>query len=162
MIKDLQSCPQKAQHLSDLLGMSVNRMLLMTQAETLPHLVLMKRKDVLQRIATARNTTIQDICTQPRRNLACILALLLCQPTKDIEGAAMDALGSVAPALRDNDNSLSSWVKLEPVQVACEILKTLAEESESRKPHVSTCPCKPFHELTSLDPSWFSNSCHAC
>jgi serine/threonine-protein kinase ATR len=110
----------------------------MTQSETLPHLVLMKRKDLLQRIATARGTSIQDVCTQPRRNLACILAMLLCQPVKDVEEAAMDALVTVTPAFQENDNNLSNWVKLEPVLVACEILKTLAEADDSKKPQVST------------------------
>jgi serine/threonine-protein kinase ATR len=137
VIKDLQNLPQKAQQLSDLLGMSVNQMLLMTQTETLPHLVLTKRVNVLQRIATARGTSIQDICTQPRRNLACILALLLCQPVAHIEESAMEALAAVAPAFRENENSLASWIKLEPVLVACELLKTAAEENDARKPQVS-------------------------
>lgn len=112
-------------------------MLLMTQTETLPHLVLTKRKDVLQRIATARGTSIQDICTQPRRNLACILALLLCQGVPHVEESAMEALAAVAPAFHENDNNLASWIKLEPVLVACELLKSAAEENELRKPHVS-------------------------
>ncbi|KAF2178853.1 hypothetical protein K469DRAFT_598368 [Zopfia rhizophila CBS 207.26] len=136
VIKDLHNKPQKAQQLSDLLGMTVNQMLQMTQMETLPHLVLTKRKDILQRIATAQKTSVQDICTQPRKNLAGILALLLCQPVADVEKGAMDALVAVAPAFRENNNDLSSWVRLEPVLVACEVLKAAAEEHESKKPHI--------------------------
>ncbi|KAF2813925.1 protein kinase rad3 [Mytilinidion resinicola] len=136
VIKDLQTRPQKAQQLSELLGMSVNQMLLMTQTETLPYLVLTKKKDVLQRIASARGTSIQDVCTQPRKNLAAILALLLRQQSPDVEKSAMDTLVEIAPAFQENDNDLSSWIKLEPILVACELLKAAAEEDESKKPQV--------------------------
>jgi serine/threonine-protein kinase ATR len=136
-MKDLHNKPQKAQQLSDLTEQSVSSLLLLTQAEILPHLVLTKRKDILQRIATARGTTIQDICTQPRRNLAGILALLLCQQVTDVEKSAMETLVAVAPAFQENDNDLSDWVKLEPVLVACEVLKAAADQHDSRKPNVS-------------------------
>ncbi|KAF2791318.1 hypothetical protein K505DRAFT_376871 [Melanomma pulvis-pyrius CBS 109.77] len=146
VIKDIHNKPQKAQQLSDLTEQSVNSLLLLTHTDTLPHLVLTKRKDILERIATARGTSIQDICTQPRRNLAGILALLLCQPVADLEKSAMDALVAVAPAFRENGNDLSSWVKLEPVMVACEVLKSAADQHESRRDHFH----RGFHTLAVL------------
>ena len=136
VIKDLQTRPQKAQQLSELLGLSVNQMLLMTRAETLPYLVLTKKKETLQRIALARGTSVQDICTQPRKNLVGILALLLRQPSNDIEKTAMDILVEIAPAFQENGNNFSSWIKLEPVLVACELLKAAAEEDSAKKPQV--------------------------
>lgn len=115
-------------------------MLLSTQTDTLPHLVLTKRKDILQRIATVQGATIEDICTQPRKNLAGILALLLCQPVADVEKNAMDALMSVAPGFHKH-NDLSAWIKMEPVLLACEILKSAADQAESRKSDVSMARC---------------------
>ncbi|KAF2712355.1 hypothetical protein K504DRAFT_372017 [Pleomassaria siparia CBS 279.74] len=135
VIKDIHNKPQKAQQLSDLTEQSVNSLLLLTHTDTLPHLVLTRRKDILERIATARGTSVQDICTQPRRNLAGILALLLCQPLADVEKSAMDALVAVAPAFQENGNDLSSWIKLEPVMVACEVLKSAADQHEDRRDH---------------------------
>ena len=137
IVKDLHSRPQKAQQLSDLLGLSVNQMLLMTQTSTLPYLVRTKRTDLLQRIAAARGTSIQDICTQPRKHLAAILADLLSQPVNNVEKTSMETLVAVAPAFAENGNDLASWIKLEPVLVACELLKVAAEESETDKARVS-------------------------
>jgi serine/threonine-protein kinase ATR len=116
---------------------SVSHLLLSTQAEILPHLVLTKRKDILQQIATARGSSIQDICIQPRVHLANILALLLCQPVADVEQSAMDALKSVSPAFGESGFDLSDYVKYEPVVVACEILKSAADQHESKKNQVS-------------------------
>jgi serine/threonine-protein kinase ATR len=162
VIKDIHNKPQKAQQLSDLTEQSVNSLLLLTHTDTLPHLVLTKRKDILQRIATARGTSIQDICTQPRRNLAGILALLLCQPVADVEKNAMDALVAVAPAFRENGNDLSDWVKLEPVMVACEVLKSAADQHETRRDNVSHLYFDEWHRLTNLVSSRLSYTCGAC
>ncbi|KAF2867552.1 protein kinase rad3 [Massariosphaeria phaeospora] len=146
VMKDLHKNPQKAQHLSDLTEQSVNQLLLSTHTDTLPHLVLTKRKDILERIAKARGTSIEDICTQPRRNLAGILALLLCQPVTDVEQNAMETLVTVAPAFQENGNRLDSLVKLEPVMVACEVLKLAADQNESHKAHFH----RGFRTLTML------------
>ncbi|KAF2280300.1 protein kinase rad3 [Westerdykella ornata] len=134
LCKDLRNKPQKAQHLSDLTEQSVTHLLLSTQADILPYLVLTKRKDILQQIATARGSSIQDVCIQPHRHLANILALLLCQPVSDVEKSAMDALVAVSPAFGESGFDLSDYVKYEPVMVACEILKSAADQHESKKP----------------------------
>ncbi|KAF2115782.1 hypothetical protein BDV96DRAFT_599348 [Lophiotrema nucula] len=133
VIKDIHNKPQKAQLLSDLTEQSVAGLLLSTQTETLPHLVLTKRRDILQRIATARQKTVQEICLQSRKNFAGIFGLLLCQPVADVEKNAMDVLSAVVPEFAENDRDLSDLVRDEPVLIAFEILKLAADQHESRK-----------------------------
>ena len=130
VVQDLNTKPQKTQQLVDLLGVSVNQFLLLTQRETVPFLVLTQRKDVLQRIASARrpDSTIQDLCVSPPTNLAAVLGFLLVQPSTDVEDSAMSHLTGVAPGLQNSD--LASLIKLDPVLVACEMLKTAADEDE--------------------------------
>ncbi|KAK5172495.1 hypothetical protein LTR04_000014, partial [Oleoguttula sp. CCFEE 6159] len=136
VLKDLQTRPQKAQHLSDWLDMSVNQFLLLTQTETLPYLVLTKKGHVLQRIAAARggDTTVLDLCMQPRTNLAAILALLFLQPSPDVERFALNTFCEVVPKLSESD--LLGLMKLEATLIACEMLKAAGDEDSSRKPKV--------------------------
>ncbi|KAF2733102.1 hypothetical protein EJ04DRAFT_295336 [Polyplosphaeria fusca] len=135
VIKDIQNRPQKAQLMSDLTEQSVANLLLSVHTEILPSLVLTKRKDILQRIATARGASILDVCIQPRRNLAGVLALLLCQPINDVDKNAMETLLMMSPAFKENGRDLSYWVKLEPVMVACEVLKFASDQAPSKKEH---------------------------
>lgn len=131
VVKDLHSRPQKAQQLSELLGMSVGRFLLQTQGETIPYLVLTRSKDILQRVATARNMDIRDICLQPPKHLALILALLLQQNFPDPENAIMSILCDAAPEFQEAD--LPALIRLEPIPIACEMLKVAGEQHRSKK-----------------------------
>ncbi|KXS98458.1 hypothetical protein AC578_8070 [Pseudocercospora eumusae] len=133
VVQDLHSRPQKTQQLCDLLNMDMDAFLTLTQQQTLPYLVLNKKKDVLQRIAHARGNgcTIYDICMQPISNLASILALLLSQSASDAEDLAFACLVEVAPELRQAD--VASLVKLDAVLVACEMLKLCGDEGVARK-----------------------------
>jgi serine/threonine-protein kinase ATR len=133
VVKDLQSRPQKAQQLAELLRMSVNQMLLLTQFDTIPYLVLTKRKDVLQRIASARNppTSVKDIITHPKRTFAAVLALLLRQQSTDLEEAVMDILRDSAPEFAEID--LQGLVNTDPPLIAFELLKATADADESMK-----------------------------
>lgn len=135
IVKDLQVRPQKAQYLADLLGMSVNQFLLHTQSETLPFLVLTKKKEILQRIAKARNTNVQDMCVQPRRHLAFIVALLLRQDTPNAEKYVMDLLCHASSGFSESD--FSTLVMLEPVVIACELLKCASDEDKEGKRKVT-------------------------
>ncbi|KAL0265042.1 serine/threonine-protein kinase M1 [Diplodia seriata] len=131
VFKDLCVRPQKAQLLSDLLETGVNQLLLLTQKDVLPYLVLMKKKDVLKRIAAARQTTVQDICLQPKENLAAILATLLIHPADDVETSAAALLCESVPGLGKKE--FTELVKITPTYVACEILKASAGEEGARK-----------------------------
>ncbi|KAI8936862.1 hypothetical protein NX059_006098 [Plenodomus lindquistii] len=139
VVKDIIKKPQKAQQLADLTEQSVRQLLVYTQAETLPHLVLSKRKDVIERIAQARKASIVEVLTQPRTNLAKILALLLSQPVADVERNAMDILAAVEPAMRESSNNrLEAWVTLDVTGIAIEILMLAADHVGTRK--------KPFYD----------------
>lgn len=134
--KDLQRCPQKAQQLADLLRMSVNQLLLLTQFDTIPFLVLAKRKDILSRIASARNppASVRDIITYPKKTFAAVLALLLRQQSGDIENAVMALLQESAPEFADLD--LQSLVNTDPPLIAFELLKATADADELTKNNV--------------------------
>lgn len=144
VVQDINARPQKAQQLCDLLGLEVNELLVRTQRETVPTMVLTKKRDVLQRIAFARKTSVQDLCLQPRTNLAATLALLLGQGSADVEEAAMDCLSAAAPDLQGTD--LGNLVKIDSVLVACEMLKRSGDVPEDRKSRAYHA----FHTFTNL------------
>lgn len=133
VVLDIHLRPQKIQQLCDLLGLDVNQFLAMTERNTIPSLVLHRKKDILQRIAAARggNATVHDVCLQPRSNMAAILTLLLSQPGVDVEEAALQCLTDVAPGFNGSD--LADLVKMDPTLLACELLKFIAEQPTERK-----------------------------
>ncbi|KAH7552423.1 hypothetical protein BM1_08374 [Bipolaris maydis] len=138
VIKDIVNKPQKAQQLADLTEQSVRQLLVQTQSDTLPHLVLSKRRDIIEKIAQARKAAVVDVLTYPRVNLAKILALLLSQPVPNVERTAMETLAAVEPAIRDSSNNrLESWVALDITGIAIEILLLAADQEGVRK--------KPFY-----------------
>jgi len=139
VVRDLLSRPQKAQQLCDLLGISVNQLLLLTQHEAIPYLILTRKREVLQRIAAARGpgVGVQDICMQPRKHIASIIAMLLLQKSPDVEKTTMELLCDAAPGFSETD--LSTLVRLEPVQIACEILKVASQGSGGNRVHVGHC-----------------------
>jgi serine/threonine-protein kinase ATR len=134
VVKDIFACPQKVQQLADLLGLSVNDLLMHTQTDTIPFLVLTRKKEVLQRIAQARGASIavQDLWLQPSKNLAAVLALLLIQPSEDPEQSAIALLKDASPTFAEDD--LSALVKVDPILIACEILKHAGDCPEAKKP----------------------------
>ena len=133
VVKDLLIRPQKVQQLADLLRIGVNQYLLATGSETLPYLVLAKKRDVLQRLASAHGpeTTVQDICMQPRANLIAILSQLLLESASDIEPGVMELLCAVAPGFADYD--LANLVKLDSILIMCELLKAAGDANVPRK-----------------------------
>jgi serine/threonine-protein kinase ATR len=137
VVKDLIKCPQKAQQLSELLGISVSELLILTQTDTVPYLILARRNDVLQRVAQARGiaTAIQDVWLQPSKNLAAVMSLLLVQEAPDVEKAALALLQDAAPGFVETD--LSAMVKVDPILIACEILKYAGDCQPAKKPQVS-------------------------
>ncbi|CAI6340552.1 unnamed protein product [Periconia digitata] len=125
VVDELLKKPQKAQYICDLIGTSIEQFLGDVHGDILAVLVLNKRKDILDRIAKARRTTVGDICMQPRVHLARILALLLCQKGGNVERQAMACLTAVES--RFGEKELHDLVHQEPALVACEVLKLAAE-----------------------------------
>jgi serine/threonine-protein kinase ATR len=161
VIKDIINKPQKAQQLADLTEQSVRQLLVLTQAYTLPHLVLTKRRDIIEKIAQARKVSVTEVLTQPRNNLAKILALLLSQPVPDAEYHAMETLAAIEPAMREgSNNKLEALVALDITGIAIEILMLSAEQDDSKKEPVSNCEIHVVDMLTDMPVS--SRICYTC
>ncbi|KAL5418072.1 hypothetical protein PMIN06_006043 [Paraphaeosphaeria minitans] len=135
IVNDLNSKPQKAKFVVELIGeiSYVSQLLILIHEDVLPVLVLNKRTDILQRIANAKKTTIEEICLQPRAHLARIIALLLCQPGPDAERRAMDTLVAVAPAVRQTGQKLHDLVQLDAAAMASEVFKLAADRDANEK-----------------------------
>ena len=133
VVLDIHLRPQKIQQLCGILGLDVNQFLTMTEGNTIPSLVLHRKKEILQRIASARgaDVTIHDVCLQPRSNMAAILTLLLSQPGANVEEAAFQCLTEVSSGFRAVD--LDTLVKTEPTLLACELLKFIGEQPQEKK-----------------------------
>lgn len=112
----------------------MRQLLVLTQPYTLPHLVLTKRRDIIEKIAQARKVSVAEVLTQPRNNLAKILALLLSQSVPDVESHAMETLAAIEPAVREgSNNKLEALVALDITGVAIEILMLSAEREQTKK-----------------------------
>jgi len=136
VVSEIQNKPQKAQLLSPLVEMSVPMLLCDIHPHVIPTLVLNKRKDVIRKIAKAKDTTAEDVCMQP--SLAPVLALLLCQTGGNVEQRAMDSLIAVAPGFRDDRFPLQVLIVQESASAACEVLKMAADRDERDKQAVRT------------------------
>jgi serine/threonine-protein kinase ATR len=133
VVLEIHSRPQKIQQLCAILGLDVNQFLTMTDGYTVPSLVLHRKKDILQRLATARgeNVTVHHVCRQPRSNLAAILVLLLSQSSTNVEEATWQCLTEAAPDFHKTD--LDTTVQSDSTYLACELLKFIGEQPEERK-----------------------------
>jgi serine/threonine-protein kinase ATR len=144
VMKNFQTRPVIAQSLCDLLGtdMNVDVLLMFMEEYILPYLVLSRKKDLVLRIALAHGQTMSpfDLCTKSN-NFAAILSYLLTQSGPDSEHLVMSLLADVSPEFRQQD--LSSWIKLEPILVACESLKSIGDTGSERS-------SKAYHGLQQL------------
>lgn len=134
VVKDLQTRPQTAQLVADLLFVTVPDLLVMTQAYTMPWLVLTKRVDIVSRIAQARSDDDPFRTCLESANLRAIMALLLVQNVPDLEEFIMDLLKTMSP--RFNELDLLDIFKMEPIGIALELLTNAGEEDDSRKSRV--------------------------
>ena len=135
VVKELPNRPQLAQQLSDLLGITVSEFLVWTQTNTLPYLILMRKHDVLRRIAQAHgnDASVWSICVEPV-NMAAILAFLLVQPSIDPERTITTLLEEASADFKERD--LADLVRMEPILTAFELLKAAGEDDEARRPKV--------------------------
>lgn len=137
--KDLTTRPKLTKLLAELLDMSVVELLLYIQKYALPWLVLTKKRDVIQKIAEARNEKeVWQPCLD-EANLGPILALLLTQEAPDIQQFCMELLGHISPHL-NKSGGLLELLRIEPIGTTLELLKASGDSEEDRKPHVRT-PC---------------------
>jgi serine/threonine-protein kinase ATR len=135
VVKDLLRRPQVAQHLSDLLAMSVPEFLCLTQVYTIPFLVLTKKRDILQKIADACDLTIMPLCMD-HNNMAAILSCILLQAAEDTENLIMALFNAASPDFNQIDHV--ELIRAEPILTASELLKAASEDNPSLKSRVST------------------------
>jgi serine/threonine-protein kinase ATR len=159
VVKDLITRPQRVQQLSELLGIGVNDFLQLTQTETIPYLVLTRRRDVLLRIGQARGsaTGVQDLWLQPSRNLAAVISLLLIQHSPDPEYAAIGLLRDAAPDFMEHD--LSNLVRVDPILIACEIFKQAGDCQDAKRAQVGQIYLSMCATLTRTGTSRSSTAC---
>ncbi|KAL8699738.1 MAG: hypothetical protein Q9224_001285 [Gallowayella concinna] len=131
IVQDLQRRPQIAQHVSDLLSVTVSELLHMTQTYTLPYFVLTKQQEILQRIANACNSSIKELCLEPV-NMSAILAYMLLRSPSEAEVSIMTALQIVSSEF--NNVVCAELVKAEPVLIALELLKAAGDSDDVTKP----------------------------
>ena len=131
VVQDLQRRPQMAQQISDLLAISVQDFLVLTQIHTIPFFVLTKKQDVLQRIADACGCSIMALCRE-HNNLAGILANILLRSSNDAESLVMALLNAVSPEFEHVD--CAELLNSEPQSTATELLKSAGEDNEAKRP----------------------------
>lgn len=135
VVKDLLRRPQVAQHLSDLLAMSVSEFLRLTQVYTVPLLVLTKKREILQKIADACGHTIMQLCMD-HNNMAAILSCILLQPSEDVENVIVALFNAASPDFSQLDHI--DIIRAEPILTASELLKAASEDDPSLRSRVST------------------------
>ncbi|KAJ5225141.1 hypothetical protein N7468_006366 [Penicillium chermesinum] len=132
VVKNLQSRPYMAEQLCELLGMKVDSFLRLTEVHVLPYLVLTRKRDIICRIGAGRTEgeTPFDVCSE-KNNLAAILAFLLAQESNNPEVMIMSLLAEIDPAFKGR--TLAELVRIEPILIACDLLKSLGGAGEHNK-----------------------------
>ncbi|UQC83200.1 phosphatidylinositol 3 [Colletotrichum lupini] len=133
-VKDMQARPQICRAIADLLQISVTEFLLLIQSHALPWLVLMKKKEVIQKIAEARGERDIWVPILDPANAGSIIALLLIQDVGNIENFVMSRLVEVSSHLETF--TLVELVQSEVCSVALELFKAAGEADEARKPRI--------------------------
>ncbi|KAL6794711.1 hypothetical protein GGI42DRAFT_345653 [Trichoderma sp. SZMC 28013] len=129
--KDIVQRPQRSRAIAELLQISVNELLLLIQSHALPWLVLDKRKDVIQKIAEARQETEIWRPLMDSPNTASVLSLLMMQESDNIEEFVKSSLDEISPHF--HALSLADIIQSEPVLTAIELLKAAADADAPRK-----------------------------
>ncbi|KXH46337.1 phosphatidylinositol 3 [Colletotrichum simmondsii] len=133
-VKDMQARPQICRAIADLLQISVTEFLLLIQTHALPWLVLMKKKEVIQKIAEARGERDIWVPILDPANAGSIIALLLIQDVGNIEKFVMSRLVEVSSHLETF--TLVELVQSEVCSVVLELFKAAGEADEARKPRI--------------------------
>ena len=136
-VDDLLVKPQTSQLMADLLGISVNDFLFMTQSFTLPYLVISGKLDVINRIQQIGREGRGEyvVCMEPK-NLIPILGRLLVQNVADLEKYILAQLRATSPAFREFD--LTGLMRVDPSSLAVHLLKASGNADDYKKGRV--CP----------------------
>ncbi|PGG99288.1 Atypical/PIKK/ATR protein kinase [Polytolypa hystricis UAMH7299] len=126
VVKNIHNRPQMAEQLCDLLGMEVDNFLRLTEVHVLPHLVLMRKREIIVRIGATYDEPQAPfkLCTR-KNNLASILALLLTQQSTNHNVMVTSILNDLSPEFNVHD--LAGWVRVEPILIACELLRGIGD-----------------------------------
>jgi serine/threonine-protein kinase ATR len=128
--KNLHARPQIAQQLSELMGMHIPDLLVLTESHTLPYLVLTKNVDIVRKIALAHfpEISIKSLLIQ-EDNFPPVLALLLMQPSSDPDKTILSLLKEFSPEFQE---PLHKLIEKYTIRVACEILKAAGDAKEGK------------------------------
>jgi serine/threonine-protein kinase ATR len=133
VVNNLQSRPIIAQSLCDFLGtgMNVDILLMFIEEHALPYLILTRKKEVVLRIALAHGQTMSpfDLCTKSN-NFASILSYLLTEYGPKAEQVVSSHLAHIS--VEFVQQGLAEWIKLEPILIACELLKSIVDAGTGR------------------------------
>lgn len=131
VLKQMQNRPQIIQIFSTILGISLSDFLARTQAYTLPYLIISKRKDVIEQIASSVQKDVSTLCLD---NMSYILSALLTQDVVCVENATMLLLSLVSSDFKKVD--LSGLVRSEPILIAVELLQMFSSEFDEKRKRV--------------------------
>lgn len=146
VVKNLQPRPHMAEQLCDLLGMRVDDFLRLTEVYILPYLVLMRKRDIIQRIGSTYTSPKSpfDICSE-NNNLAAILAFLMSHEASDTEAMVLSLLAETDSAFKGR--SLAELVRTEPILIACDLLKGLGDSEKETAERVFLSPRLLWHKF---------------
>ncbi|KAF7872002.1 uncharacterized protein EAF02_009107 [Botrytis sinoallii] len=134
-VKELLSRPQTAQLMADLLEITVSEFLILTQAYTLPWLVLWRDGKTIKKIASARNEESWRVCTDTA-NIVHIMALLLVQDVQNIESHTMSVLKFVSSDFEKRGLDFEFLLKMDPSSTFLHLLKVAGYADNSRKSRI--------------------------
>ncbi|PNH72660.1 hypothetical protein VD0001_g4888 [Verticillium dahliae] len=100
----------------------------------LPWLVLLKKRDVVQKITEARREQDTYFCLMESSNNGPIMALLLIQDAPDPEEFIMSRLREFSS--RFESSTIAEMMKSEAVAIILELLKAASDADEERKPRI--------------------------
>ncbi|OKL62432.1 hypothetical protein UA08_02676 [Talaromyces atroroseus] len=127
VVKNLRNRPHMAEQLCDMLGMSVDSFLQLTEVHTLPYLVRTGRREIIMRIAaTYPAKSPFELCME-RNNFASIIAYLLSQQEQNHESMIYSLLVDVDPKFKGT--SVTMLLKTEPIPITRELLKNIGDAS---------------------------------
>ncbi|KAL8243599.1 hypothetical protein R6Q59_009857 [Mikania micrantha] len=131
IVQNITKRPVIAQQVSDLMGMQVDGLLQLIEEHALPYLVLSKDINTINRIcnSSASHMSPFDLCYKVN-NFPRILALLITQSFSDPEDTIMNLLLNVSEGFNAED--LAGWVHVYPAHIACELLKSIADDGRGK------------------------------